>query len=602
MTTHNSQNDPSRRRDQRFFALALGAVFSLFTGVVLGVLIATSISQKEGLPDAPQLEALRTLLGKGAQTEEIKEAIRSLDVVLRKEYFSAQARIKIGAWLLLAGVAGLIACGRWYSSLDPAPVVPITLAERYDEDRWNRRRRVRLAAAASTTAALIAGLWGIGLWQQKAAQHQPAPTPAPSVQPAPLPAPPVQEGRREIPLRTSTVFKDNWPGFRGTDGMGNAPDGIWPETWDAATGQNIAWKTRVPLPGKSSPIVWADRIFLTGFDQRALAVMCFDRTTGSLVWKKDIPSSVPRPRVLEMTGYAAPTPVTDGRRVFVFFATADLAALDFSGNILWQKNLGAPENPYGIATSPVLAGGLLVLQYDRGYAPSDNLSALIAFDPANGREVWRTPRPVGSSWSTPLLCPCGRQLITAAEPWLISYDPKTGKELWRADGIGADHAASPVMAGTLVFVSNANSKAMAVNDEGKGDVTSTRIVWTAEEGLSDTASPVTDGSFFLHANSSGEVTCYRVPFSDEPAREPDRPLWSHTFEGSAFWASPVLARDLVYLFDDRGRSFVVPLAEQFSVKAQGALGEGVFASPAFADSSIYVRTENHLFCIRKAPQ
>jgi len=390
-------------------------------------------------------------------------------------------------------------------------------------------------------------------------------------------------------------FKDDWPRFRGPDGTGVVKSGDWPAKWDAGTGENILWKTAVPAPGNGSPLLWGNRVFLTGADADRQEVLCFERSTGKLLWR----TAVDAPRgnvtaadinVLPETGYAAPTPATDGERVYATYASSDVAAVDFDGKVVWARNLGEPESTYGRASSLLVYNDKVIVQFDRGMEPQDGLSALLALDAKTGRTVWSTPRPVRSCWCTPILVPVGEhvELVANGSPWIMAYDPETGRELWRCAGMASDVACSPTFAGGLVFVTNENAKALAIRPGGAGDVTRANVVWSAEDGLSDAASPVADDEFFLQATSSGRITCY--------ASRTGKLLWEHLI-GTAFWASPTIAGKLVYLPGDDGKVYILQLADKPVLVAACNLGEPLVATPAFGDGRIYLRGKKSLFCI-----
>jgi outer membrane protein assembly factor BamB len=344
-------------------------------------------------------------------------------------------------------------------------------------------------------------------------------------------------------------------------------------------------------------------------------VMAFERKTGRLLWQTPLDSPVftapLKPgedpfKVFEDTGYAAATPATDGQRVYAVFATADVAALDFDGKLVWQRSLGRPNNMYGMATSLALHKNLVLLQHDQGGDPEDKLSTLLAFDGATGKTVWQTPRPVPNSWATPVVVNTGSrtEIITAANPWAIGYDPDTGKELWRAEGVTGDVAPSPIVAGGLVLLTNQYSHLVAIRTGGNGDVTKTHTVWEAEEGLSDASSPVSDGKLFLQAHSSGLLTCYDILHPSTQVEQgmkwpKGRLVWDQDVEKAQFWSSPSLVGPLVYLTDKKGVTRIFPLAAKFELRGAPALGEEFFASPAFGDGQIYFRTEKNLVCIGK---
>ena len=313
------------------------------------------------------------------------------------------------------------------------------------------------------------------------------------------------------------------------------------------------------MPGNSSPVLWGDKLFLTGANADRQEAFCYSRASGKLLWRMpifaargDVKAEDIRP--LPVTGYASPTPATDGARLYVTYASADIAAVDFAGNVLWARNLGKPENAqdssYGRATSLLVYKDKVIVQFDRGVEPADDLSALLALDAKTGKTVWSAPRPVRRSYCTPILISVGgrAQLVANGSPWIIAYDPDTGKELWRCAGMKEDVAASPTFADGLVYVTNDHAKVFAIRPATaeQGDVTATNVVWTAEEGLSDTPSPVCDGRFFLQANSSGLLTCFDA--------KSGKLFWSEMLDGRV-WASPTLVGDWV-VRPERGRQGV----------------------------------------------
>ena len=410
------------------------------------------------------------------------------------------------------------------------------------------------------------------------------PREAPSTQPAPP----------SVSREPASVYSENWPRFRGPTGMGIVAAGRWPKQWNGPTGENILWKTPVPLPGKNSPVLWGDRIFLTGADKKTQEVFCFHRADGRLLWRTRVaspqrPSAEPL-EVFDDTGYAAPTAATDGERVYVFFATADVAAVDFDGKLVWVRNLGKPDSAYGLAASPLVYDKRLILQFDRGSDAEQGLSALIALDGATGRELWRTPRPVPNSWSSPVVIETeeGPELVTCGNPWVISYDPELGAELWRARCLSGDVAPLPVAAGGMVFVATEGAQVAAIRTGGIDDVTETHILWTADVGMSDASSPVANEMFLCQVTSSGLLTCYDA--------KTGKLLWEHQLDDGA-WASPTLVGSLVYLPQADGKTVMFALAERFQLAGTAALGEPVYATPAFCDGRIIIRGGKHLFCI-----
>ena len=585
-----AQNAESLRR-KRSLAVSLALVIVLAAGVVIGVMTATHLSEPEAPPDSPELQALKADLAKDPDNDSLKASVRWEDLRLRRQYRINRRRFEIRAWLLLIGIALAMACVKWYVSLDPKAPLPSTPRDRQDVDGWlARRSRVLMAAGIAAGVFVLALVISITIGGA----------------PFPRGVSPDRDGADSgsavgAGVGTTDIhdrppeYERNWPWFRGPSGMGIVGPGDWPTTWDVASGNGVVWKTAIGAPGNSSPVVWGDRVFLAGATAEKQEVSCFDRAGGKELWRAVI-SPVRPPgheyEVMQDTGHAASTPATDGRHVYVTYASADIAAVDFDGNVVWERNLGNPDSFYGRATSLLIYKGKLIVQFDRGGSAEDRLSALLALDTRTGKTVWRTPRPVDNDWSTPVLArtPERMELLTSGDPWVIAYNPETGAELWRAKGLSDDVAPSPVYANGLVFVTNEYAKAMAIRTGGDGDVTETHVVWTSQEGLSDAASPIANEEFFLQANSSGRLTCFEAQTGEL--------LWDERIE-CQFWASPALVGDTVYLSGEDGGTYFFKLAREYSLIGVANVGEPIFASPAFVDGQVFIRGEQHLFCIGK---
>lgn len=386
-----------------------------------------------------------------------------------------------------------------------------------------------------------------------------------------------------------------WPVFRGPGGSGVAR-GDYPTSWDGAKGVNILWKTPVPLPGENSPVVWGDAVFLSGADEHQREVYCFDVDTGKLRWKQpvtDLSCADKSPlEVMEDTGYAAPTMATDGRHVAVMFANGDLACFDFSGKRLWAKNMGKPDNMYGHATSLTVHGNRLILQFDQGMSAEDGKSQLIALDMANGRQVWRTRRDVPASWSTPIVIKASarEEIITCANPWVIAYNPQNGRELWRAEVLGGDVAPSPIFAGGLVFAVNTGANLAAVKPGGSGNVTESHVAWLYPDDLPDIASPLSNGELVFIVYTYGTISCLEA--------KTGKLVWTETVEHD-FKSSPTLVGDRIYLMDTQGVMHILSAGRAYKELGKAALGEPSNCSPAFVNGRIYIRGKHNLYCIGK---
>lgn len=385
----------------------------------------------------------------------------------------------------------------------------------------------------------------------------------------------------------------NWPRFRGPRGDGVAPGTNAPIEWDVASGQNVLWKIPVPLGGFNSPVVWNNRIFLTGSDGRAREVFCFDANTGALLWRVPVrlitDEQAAGMDIPEMTGLAAPTVATDGRHVYAMFGTGELVAVDSSGRIVWSKNFGQPGNMYGHSSSLLTWRDRVIVQLDQGDEES-NLSRLYALDSLTGRVMWQQRRPVGASWATAILIEsAGReQIVVAGQPWLMGHDPETGRELWRVGEFGHDLAPSPVFAGGLVFAISVSEKIAAVRPDGSGDVTESHVAWEEGGSIPDITSPVSNGELVFLLVSYDGLTCHDAATGEV--------VWEHELDGE-FQASPVIAGDRLYAISIEGEAIVMEAGRESREMGRGHFGERVFASPAFVGDRIFVRGETNLFCI-----
>jgi outer membrane protein assembly factor BamB len=211
---------------------------------------------------------------------------------------------------------------------------------------------------------------------------------------------------------------------------------------------------------------------------------------------------------------------------------------------------------------------------------------------ATGEPVWEAKRPVGNSWTTPIVIatPRGEQLITSANPFVISYEPSTGKELWRADCMGGDVAPSPIYAKDLVFAVNLDAELVAIRPDGVGDVTETHIAWRGEDGLPDIVSPLSDGELLFVVTTSGKVTCYDVASGEV--------VWAEKLKLPCN-SSPSLVGKLVHLWTQKGVLLVFEAAREYKEVGRSELGEEVNASAAFAPGRVYVRGARSLYCLGK---
>jgi outer membrane protein assembly factor BamB len=397
-------------------------------------------------------------------------------------------------------------------------------------------------------------------------------------------------------------FAANWPGWRGPDGDGRSAEKEVPLRWSAT--EHVRWKAPLPEGGNSSPIVWGQRVFITQALEKGTrrAVMCFDRADGKLLWQKETLYQNKESTHAE-NPYCSATPVTDGRRVIASFGSAGMVCYDFSGRELWRKDLGKLEHIWGNASSPFLCGDLAILWCGPG-----ERQFLLAVDKTSGETVWEYREPGGNkgadkdanswvgSWSTPIIVPAGDhdELVLCVPEKVKAFDPRTGKELWSCGGLSKLVYTSPIHAqGIVVAMSGFHGPAMAVRTGGTGEVTETHRLWRHTEKIPQRiGSAVMVGEHVYHLNENGQAQCFALRTGDE--------LWiNQRLSADPSWGSLVAAAGRLYVTNKTGETFVLRADPKFELLAKNKIDERVLASLAVADGELFIRSYNHLWCIRE---
>ena len=380
-----------------------------------------------------------------------------------------------------------------------------------------------------------------------------------------------------------------WPRWRGPSGQGVAADGGYPDTWSNT--QNVLWRTPVAGRGHSSPILWADRIFLTtAHDDGRVSVLAFNRSDGRLLWEAVAPDRTPE-RIHQKNSHASATPTTDGRLVFASFGNKGTMAVDFEGRVVWHRSLGTFDNYHGTAGSPLLYRDRLILFQDHAGG-----GFVIALDAKTGRTLWRTARAGTVGWSTPIaLHAAGRdEIIVSSQRRVHAYAPDTGRELWTADGNLFEVIPTPVVGHGLVFCTSGRAgPTIAIRPGGAGDVTATHIAWQSPRGSPFVPSPLLYGDYLYTLNDMASIaTAFHAASG--------KTMWQGrlgvaTREG--FSASPVGVDGKIFFTNDDGDTFVVRAGPTFELLHVNRLGARVLASPALVDGRWYFRTDGALLAI-----
>jgi outer membrane protein assembly factor BamB len=426
---------------------------------------------------------------------------------------------------------------------------------------------------------------------------------------------------------SSLAYSQNWPSFRGQNGAGIADGNTPPISWDTEKSVNVLWKTPIPGLGHSSPIVWGDRVFVTtavssaatsqfvhGLTETAASaddnskqsfrVYCLDRNTGRVVWEKIVYEGVPRTKRHVKASYANPTPATDGKNLIVSFGSEGLYCYDLNGKLLWKQDLGTldggwtagPDFHWGFGSSPIIYKQLVIAQCD-----TQNQSFVAAYNLADGKRVWQTPREEDSSWSTPTIYEGkgGAELITSGTKFFRGYDPLTGKELWRiADGVDVK-IPTPIAANDLYFLGggspNERHAFYAVRAGLRGEIKAaasdaTNIAWQNQQIRPHIVTPLVYRGYLYVCTDNGILSQYEANTGEATFR-------TRLGSGGSFAASPVAADGKVYFFNEDGDVFVVKAGTTYELLAKNSMGEVVMATPAITGKMIVVRGQNHVFGI-----
>ena len=374
----------------------------------------------------------------------------------------------------------------------------------------------------------------------------------------------------------------DWRQFRGTDSTGHAGGGA-PAEFGAD--KNVAWKAALPGRGLSSPILVGGRVFVTasgGPKQDRLQVLAIDAKSGKQLWQRSFWATGPTDSHPK-TSMAAPTPVSDGKRVVALFATGDVAALDPDGNVLWLRSL-YEENPgatdgRGLASSPLLVAGTVVVHVE-----NQNTSFAVGIDPATGKNRWRVERPREPNWTSPIAIPGadGKPLVLLQGTTRLSaLDPATGTEVWGLSR-SSDPIASSVLSGNVLYIPGEKGLA-ALELQGNA---APKLLWEQAKLNPVTASPVV---------LSGRIYCLRQGILVAGDLKTGAVVGQLRLKGP-FSASLVTAGGLLYCVNEGGQAQVVrPDDKDGQVVARGELGETVLGTPAIVDGAIFLRGETHLW-------
>ncbi len=386
---------------------------------------------------------------------------------------------------------------------------------------------------------------------------------------------------------------ENWPGWRGPKGDGTSSETNVPVEW--STTKNVVWETEVPGLGYASPTIWGERLFTVTalIETHEKVLLCYDTNNGKLLWKSTVVDT-PFEGKHNDNSFASGTPVTDGELVYVSFLDGDnvvVAAYDFSGKQVWIQKSGTFSSPHGYSCSPTLYNDKVIIN---GNSLGDSFAA--ALDKKSGQIIWKIPHPnVAHSFSTPIFRNIAgkMQMIFLGNKEVASYNPDNGEKYWYINGPSEDFCSSPVYdeKSGLLLISSAwpQRHLLAINADGSGDVTETKIVWRSTAGAYYVPSPVIVGDYLISTMTNGQVHCIEIATGTI--------LWKENLGKQ--YPSAVTANGLVYIPNDDGVISVIKPGPVFDLVAKNDMQEHMNASPAISNGKIYLRTDSNIYCIGK---
>jgi outer membrane protein assembly factor BamB len=427
---------------------------------------------------------------------------------------------------------------------------------------------------------------------------------------------------------------ENWPSFRGVNGSGVTANQDLPLNWDVETGINIKWQARIPGLGHSSPVVWQNRVFITtavGKDEEpylavglygegpdnledfplSYNVYCFDRDSGKKIWEKTSYYGKPKVKRHVLSSHANCTVATDGTYVVAFFGSQGLYCYSMDGELLWKKDLGyldagayyRPSTQWGFASSPLIYKGKLLILCD-----VNNQSFIAQFDVATGKQIWRTLRDENPTWGTPSVFKSkeGLQVIVNGYKHIGSYDFATGKALWWLKGGGDIPVPTPVVSDGIVYITNSHGRLRpiyAISLDARGDISlkngeksNKYIKWYKPREGAYLNTPIVYGDYLYIGKGNGILACYHKKTGERIYKE------RIAGERNSYSSSPVAADGRLYFSDEQGNIHIIKAGPKYKHLASNKIGEPCISTPAISANMIFIRTNRHLFAIKKGYQ
>lgn len=588
------------------------AIVSAIFIVTFSIMLITNYFQVRGATplQTEVVETLKEINDQNANNPVLQEQIRQLDLLARKAYFVRMDHLMTGVYILLGMLAVFIICTRLYFAREKD--IPDKEIDPIDE--WAIKTKARkyvvwVATGIAAVALIFVMLSSPYMKQSVSASNNEQPEMIAEVQNAEEAAGqgiPV-EGMAELEMQDEedittlnedttvveetpvqevvepVVSKVTHNAFRGNNSNGVSSAKGLPVKWDLSNKTNIAWKQDIPRKGYNSPVINGNKVFFSGADDQARELYCYDLTTGEKLWTlaaaniSGSPSQTPK--TTEDTGLAASSVATNGNQVCAIFATGDIICADMEGKQVWAKNLGVPENHYGYASSLLIFGNVIIVQYDNQNSPK-----VVALDLATGAERWSKSRKEKVTWSSPVMAYINNspQLVLMGNPAITGYNPNNGEELWRVECMSGEVGSSACSSNGIIFGASEYAKLVAINGADGS------VLWESNEFLPEVSSPVATKDNLYLATSYGVVAAFDTQ-TGELRKEHEL--------NTEFYSSPVIAEGKMYLFSNDGKMHIFSANSNFNLISSFDTGEKTFATPAFTDGKIVVRTEKSIYCV-----
>ena len=592
----------------------IAIVTSIFIVLLSAMLIINYFQVRETTPlQTEVVETLKALNDQNAENVELQEQIRQLDLLARKAYFVQANHLKVGIYILLGLIGILMVCLRFY--FEGTKDIPDKEIDPIDDWMIKSKTRKYLNWGIVGLAALALGFAFFSSPYYKSLTEKsgnegvadfvvedvadPDDITTDRLPGDELAVADVSEIDSETE-ETEEITEDNTEGevtpveevpvskvtqnaFRGNTSNGQSSARGIPTSWNLQAGTNILWKSPVQKSGYNSPVINGRNVFFTGADNSARELYCYDVNTGELKWKLEAsgiagsPSTMPR--VNEDTGLAASTVATNGNQVCAIFATGDIICADMEGNRLWARNLGVPDNHYGFASSLLIYGNIVIVQYDNDSEPK-----VMALSLTNGNTVWTKNRSERATWASPMIAYIDNkpQLIIMGNPSITAYNPANGEQIWQVNCMSGEVGASACASDGIVFGASENAKMVAIN------ASNGEQIWESNEYLPEVSSPVATKDVLFIATSYGVLATFDTKTGE---------LLAEHDLGVQFYSSPMIVEGKVYLASVEGKVYVFSANKDATLINTIDTGEKIFATPAFTDGKMIIRSNESVYCV-----